>query len=394
MKTQVDIVIVGGGLVGAALAALLARNTQLSIALVDQQSLPQYIPNDYRVSAMGPAAIQLFESVGAFSLMKATNVSPYVEMKVWDGSSRGCVHFDTSFSNEKQLGYIIENSLMQFALHEVLSMKTNVTRYMSATPTAFLSTESAAVLTLASGEVINASLAIAADGAHSWLRNAANIAVLSQDHHESALVAYVETEKPHEAVARQLFLPTGPLAFLPLSKPHWHSIVWSLPQATANTYAAMDNLAFASQLTRAFEMRLGAVKTVQDKHVFSLRSQQATTYVKPRLALVGDAAHTVHPLAGLGVNLGLMDAASLTDVILKAQAAQEDIGEFRVLRRYARWRAAENQPLLKGVDIIKRCFAVQQPSFSVLRGVGMEFTNRFQGLKKRLIQAASLNFPR
>lgn len=394
MNTKVDVVIVGGGLVGATLAALLASKSSLSVALIDKQSVPQYTPPDYRVSAIAPSSIHLFKTIAAWDAMRAASVSPYQRMEIWDGQSRGYLSFDAATVGDQQLGFIIENSLMQTAVHQVLAQAENVHRFMPAEPKVYEATDKGAKIHLASGECIEATLVVAADGAHSWLRQAAGIAIKQYPADECAIVANVVTEKPHQATARQSFLKTGPLAFLPLSAPQASSIVWSLPSALAETYLSLDETTFASTLAAAFEHRLGNIMTVTSRHRLPLLPQHALAYVKPGLALVGDAAHTMHPLAGLGVNLGLMDAASLADVLIKAVSAGESVGDYRVLRRYARWRAAENLPILTGVDLIKRCFALDQPAFSVLRGLGMTFTERCTWVKKAFIQIASLNYPR
>lgn len=391
MSIKVDVMIVGGGLVGASLAALLATKSSLSIALIDKQGLPQYHPGDYRVSAIAPASVRLFKTIGAWAWMAERGVSSYQGMRVWDGQSRGVVSFDARSIHEKQLGFIIENSLMQAGVHEALARLPSVQRFLSLSPDIYNPTHNS--ITLANGEVITAELAVAADGAHSWLRQAAGITVKQSSVDECAIVANVITEKPHEAIARQIFLNTGPLAFLPLLEPKACSIVWSLPSVEAESLLLLDEATFAAKLTTAFEGRLGSVTAVASRHRLPLRPQQASAYVKPGLALVGDAAHTMHPMAGLGVNLGLMDAAALADVLMKAKAAGEPLGDYRVLRRYARWRAAENAPILTGVDALKRFFAVGQPGVSVLRGVGMQLTERCAWLKKRFIQIASLNYP-
>jgi 2-octaprenylphenol hydroxylase len=390
MNTNVDVVIVGGGLVGATLAALLASKTSLSIAIIDKQALPQYTPPDHRVSAVVPSSIHLFKAIKAWGAMQATCVSPYQRMAVWDGQSSGYVSFEAA----NQLGFIIENSLMQTAVHEVLAEQASVQRFMAVEPESYQATDDGVTIQLKNGNHITAKLAVAADGAHSWLRAAAGIAVKKTPSDECAIVATVTTEKPHEATARQIFLKTGPLAFLPLTDAHASSIVWSLPNALADSYLSLDDTAFAKVLAAAFEQRLGAVLSVTSRHRLPLQPQQALAYVQPGLALVGDAAHTMHPLAGLGVNLGLMDAASLADVLVKAVKAGEPLGDYRVLRRYARWRAAENLPILTGVDAIKRCFALDQPAFSVLRGLGMTLTERCAWVKKAFIEIASLNYPR
>lgn len=393
MSTNVDIIIVGGGMVGASLAALLAKQAHFTVALIDQHPLPQVKPDDTRVSAIVPASIRLFKKIQAWEGMQQTRVSPYVAMSVWDSGSAGELHFNAKEIHQRELGFIIENSVIQTRLHDVLSSCETVKRILSVSPVSFQKTKDGVRLCLETGEVIQASLAIAADGAHSWLRTQADIAVKTQSQDDHAIIANVITEKPHDARARQLFLPTGPLAFLPLHSPHASSIVWSLPAAKAASLMQAEEATFNAALAQAFEHRLGAVKSVSARQCYPLCPQQATTYVKPGLALVGDAAHTMHPLAGLGVNLGLMDAACLADVLTKADHAGEDMGSYAVLRRYARWRAADNQPILRGVHALKQCFSIEQPLFKVLRGMGMAMTDRSGLLKQALVQIASLNLP-
>lgn len=386
---HVDVIVVGGGLVGATLAAMLCKTTHLRIALVEPK--PPMLASSatsHRVSAVAMSSIAMFKHIGAFDAMQASGLSPYTAMHVWDGGSAGELHFEAGDVAASTLGYIIFNDVMLRAVQSTFSQHAALSVFQPATPHSFKRTDDGVVLTLASGEILHAQVAVAADGAASWLREQVGITVTPRNDHETAIVATVTTEKPHQQTAQQIFLKTGPLAFLPLSEPHTSSIVWSMPAELAVEKMALTDDVFARHLALAFEHRLGNVTTVTERHSHALLPQQATHYIKKGVALVGDAAHTMHPLAGQGVNLGLLDAASLVDVFKAAIAANQPLGEVSVLRRYERWRFAENQPMLLGVDGIKRIFLNQHPWFGVLRGQGLSMIDRLPLIKSAFARYA------
>lgn len=389
MMKHVDVIVVGGGLVGATLAAMLCQSTNLRIALIDAKPLmTSSSATSHRVSAVALSSIAMFKHIGAFTAMQASGVSPYTAMHVWDGGSAGELHFHAGDVAASTLGYIIFNDVMLRAVQATFAAYDNLTVYQPATPDMFKRTENGVALTLSTGEIVHASLAVAADGAASWLREQAGITVTPRNDNESAIVATVTTEKPHHQAAQQIFLKTGPLAFLPLQASHTSSIVWSMPTSQVAEKMAMSDETFAAALATAFEHRLGAVTAVHHRHTHTLLPQQASHYVKKGVALVGDAAHTMHPLAGQGVNLGLLDAASLVDVLSAAVAANQSLGDLAVLRRYERWRVAENQPMLLGVDGIKRIFLNQHPLFGILRGQGLSLVDGIGVIKKSLARYA------
>lgn len=384
MTHHVDVIIVGAGLVGLTLAAALSQKTKLKIAFIDKQTPTPSVTHSHRVSAMALSSIRIFQSL---QVLKQLTPSPYTKMSVWDGCSAGELHFDAAFLASDALGYIIANEDMRCALENTLAL-TDIARFQPSALKTFENDANGVRCELTTGEKITARLAVAADGANSWLRQHAGFTLKQNAEDESALIGTITLDQPHHQTAKQIFLKTGPLACLPLSEPNTASFVWSLPEAEAAALLALPDALFQEKLTRAFENRLGNVLTVKHREKFPLCPQAATTYVKPGLALVGDAAHTMHPLAGQGVNLGLLDAASLVDVLCDALARGEDIGSHAVLRRYERWRRADNQPLLCGVDMIKRSFASEKSGWQLLRGQGMSWVNHTRLIKNQLAQYA------
>ncbi len=406
MKIGYDIVIAGGGMVGAALGCALG-DSGLKVAVLDQRQ-PEPPPAqgydvqgrtnaagagragaaDLRVSAVTLASVSIFQAVGAWEAMKH-RVAPVREMRVWDATGNGSIHFDAAEMGEPCLAYIIENSLMQSALVERLYHFTNV-HYLC--PVEIESLElnpDAAALTLKDGRRLNARLLVGADGAQSRVRELAGI---ERHHHplkQSSIVATVTTEKPHADTAWQRFLSTGPLAFLPLIEPYTCSIVWSADTPRADTLMGLDDTAFLAELQTAFSDTLGQIKTVSPRAVFPLALSHAKTYIAERLALVGDAAHTVHPLAGQGVNLGYLDAATLAEVLLDAVAEKKDIGATRVLRRFERWRKGDNMVTVSITGGFRYLFSNDLPGVRELRNFGLSLTNAATPIKNLIMRRAS-----
>jgi 2-octaprenylphenol hydroxylase len=322
-----DLVIAGGGMVGAALACA-SRGRGLSIALVESREPQREWPPgelDLRVSALNRSSQRVLERVGAWPRIRELGASPYREMRVWDAVGRGSIHFDSADLGEPDLGHIVENRVTQLALWERLEQAPDIdlvcptgTRDLELTP-------EAAVLELAEGRRLRASLLVGADGRDSFVRDPAGIATRGWLYDQMAILANVEVEQWHGETAWQRFLPTGPLAFLPLLDGRC-SIVWSVTEARGDELLALDDASFAGALGEAIEHRLGAIGAIGPRAAFPLRMQHALSYVKPHLALIGDAAHAVHPLAGQGVNLGFMDVAELASAVDEALARRRDIG--------------------------------------------------------------------
>ncbi|MCR4346048.1 MAG: UbiH/UbiF/VisC/COQ6 family ubiquinone biosynthesis hydroxylase [Sulfuricaulis sp.] len=390
MKSSYDIVIVGGGMVGAALACALG-NSSLKVALLDRTPAPPSTDKEYdlRVSAITWASRALFENLGVWEGMERRRAAPVREMQVWSGEGSGSIHFNAAEIGEAALSWIIENNVIQSALIERLHQFTNV-HYLCPVEIADITlADNGAVVTLKDGRSLNAKLLVGADGADSVVRHAAAIETQSLNLHQKGIVATVTTEKPHEATARQRFLATGPLAFLPLGEAHTCSIVWSADTARADHLTALDDVAFIAELQKSFGDSLGLIQKISPRAAFPLALSHAKAYTAPHLALVGDAAHTVHPLAGQGVNLGFLDAATLAEVLLDAAAKQKDIGAHEVLRRYERWRKGDNLAMVSITGGFKYLFGNELPVVSQLRNWGLDLTNAATPIKNLIMRRAS-----
>lgn len=376
MPHSYNVVIVGGGMVGLTVACALG-NSGLKIAVLEQQAPSLELPSNYgmRTSAITHASRRVFEAIGAWQAMLAQRVSPFREMHVWDASGAGQIHFDAADSGVADLGYIIENQVIQSALWQRAQTLTNVELLCPAQWQHWHQEADAVVLQLDDGRELRARLLIGADGARSRLREQAGIAVKGWGYDQHAVVVAVKTEYSHQRTAWQRFLPTGPLAFLPLPDLHYSSIVWSTTPEQATELLALDEQTFAARLGEAFEYKLGRIVDVGARGKFPLRLQHAVDYIKPRLALVGDAAHAIHPLAGQGVNLGLLDAAALAEVILAANAKSRDIGSLATLRRYERWRKGHNLAMMASMDGFKRLFGSSAAPVRWARNFGLNLTN-------------------
>ena len=386
-----DIIIVGAGMVGATLACGLAEEAEgLSIAIIDANK-----PNfdwdkdsyDMRVSAITRASQNLFKNIGVWERILEQRVSPYQDMFVWDAEGKGELHFDSADMGETDLGHIIENRVIVKSLQQRINELSQIELLCPAKLEKIEFNQDKTHLVLEDKSELSASLVVAADGTHSWVRKKADIAVKGWDFDQAALVTTVKTEKYHQDTAWQRFLTTGPLAFLPLTE-GYSSIVWSTSPTEAKRLTEIPEAEFALELEQAFESKLGKVESVATRAVFPLRLFETLSYVKPRLALVGDAAHTIHPLAGQGVNLGLSDVASLIEVVVDALNHKKDIGDLKVLRRYERWRRADNRSMLLAMDGLKRLFGSELSAVQRLRSLGLDITNKITPLKNLIMQQA------
>ena len=389
MKSDCDVAIVGGGAVGAALACALA-DKGLTLTLIDAQTPPPYDPEaevDLRVFALSMASRRILEALGAWPAVAAARLSPYRDMRVWDAGGKGSVHFDSADLGQSELGYIVENSLLQNALWVRLNGMPKVTLTHPAKAEALTLEDAGATLVLDSGRRVKARLVVAADGAGSVTRSLAGIDVQNEAYGQRAVVAHVRTELPHQATAWQRFLPTGPVEFLPLADGRV-SVVWSADETEAARILALDDAGFCAALTAASDSRLGTVQSTTRRLAFPLQRLHAREYVRGRFALAGDAAHALHPLAGQGVNLGLLDAAALAEVIGDAVHKGRDIGDLGVLRRYERWRKGDNLTMIFALDAFKRLFSNENAGISIVRNAGLRAVDRFTPLKHALVRRA------
>jgi len=383
-----DVLIVGGGMVGTALACAL-KDSGMKIGLIEAKS-PVDIrgddPVDLRVSAITRASQQIFTALGAWPGMAARRISPFREMQVWDAGGEGRIHFDAAELGEDALGHIIENAVVQQALWESL-LGGGVELLCPASVSALQRDENGICCHLQDGRALRTRLLVGADGAQSRVRHFARVQARGWPYDQQALVATVVTERSHRETAWQRFLPNGPLAFLPLHDGR-SSIVWSTTPQQARQLLAEDEESFCDQLELAFAATLGRIESCGERAAFPLRLQYVDSYVQPGLALIGDAAHTVHPLAGQGVNLGILDAASLAEVLLEARAQGKDIAALKVLRRYERWRKGHNLMMMATMDGFKRLFGATWEPLRWIRNAGLNLTNALPPVKQLIMNQA------
>ena len=379
MSEQFDVVVVGGGIVGATLALLLVRSGGFApqrVCVLEREVARQWqadAPPDLRVLALSRASERILAAAGAWQQIAAARVGPYERMHVWHASAaaRGpaALQFDAAEIAEPNLGVIVENALVQSVLQQQLQAQGIALRQSSLAHLQF----SAAALQLTAGEVnISTRLLVGADGARSAVRRLAGLWVDDEDYGQSALVANVRSARSHENTAWQRFLGEGTLALLPLRSGE-SSIVWSLPAARAKALLAMPAPDFERALTGDSDEVLGELTLASARAAFALHRMSARQYVLERCALVGDAAHVVHPLAGQGVNLGLLDAAALAQVLGNGQREREDPGALRLLRKYERWRKAENETMSRAFDTFNRLLSTGSDPIARLaqRGLAM-----------------------
>jgi len=384
-----DVLVVGGGIVGAATACALG-NSGLHVGVIEPRLPSDNFDADHydnRVSAITRASEQIFRVLGAWDAMRARRVTPFREMQVWDGAGRGAIHFDCADLGEDALGYIVENRVMQAALLETLRGLPHAGIISPAIPQQLRIDDAGAELTLADGRTLRTALIVGGDGHASWVREHCGIAVRTTPYEQSALVANVETTLPHRDTAWQRFTTEGPVALLPLANGH-SSLVWSVPHARAVTLLQLDDASFLRELNAAFGDSLGVILAVGARVAHPLQRAHANAYVGARVALVGDAAHTVHPMAGQGVNMGLLDAAALAEVLVDARQAHRDLGDRLVLRRYERWRKGHNVAMQTAIDGLKHLFASPHPAVLWARNIGLRFTDDNALVKNLITQHA------
>nr|WP_314584416.1 2-octaprenyl-3-methyl-6-methoxy-1,4-benzoquinol hydroxylase [uncultured Pseudomonas sp.] len=394
MLTHADLVIVGAGMVGSALALALA-DSGLSVVLLDRGPLTpgaveSDLPFEPRVSALSLASQRILQRLGAWDGILARRVSPYQAMHVWDGSGTGAVHFDAASVHAEVLGHIVENRVVQDALLERLA-EANVLLLPEARLELLRRSGDQWLVQLAGDRQIRAPLVVAADGANSAVRRLAGLETREWDYLHHAIVTSVRCAESHQRTAWQRFTDDGPLAFLPLDRggdTRWCSIVWSCTPKQGERLMAMDDAAFCQALGEAFEQRLGKVECSDTRLCIPLRQRHAKRYVEPGLALIGDAAHVIHPLAGQGVNLGFLDAAVLAEELRHAQARGESIAEQRVLERYERRRMPHNLAMMAAMEGFQRLFQDDRLPLRWLRNAALKQVDRHFEAKALFVRRA------
>lgn len=394
-----DVVIAGGGIVGLALACSLQSNSLqgsgLRIAVLennppDDTPLPEQ--PGLRVSAINAASERLFQHIGVWDKIIAQRACPYQGMEVWDRDSFGKIAFRGEEYGFSHLGHIIENQVIHRALWQQAEQLDDVTLLSPTKLKNIAWGENEAFITLEDQQQISARLVVGADGAHSWLRQHADIPLTFWDYGHHALVATIRTAEPHQSVARQVFHGEGILAFLPLTDPHLSSIVWSVSPEEAQRLSALSHTEFNKILASTFDLRLGVCQVESERLTFPLVGRYARSFAAQRLALVGDAAHTVHPLAGQGANLGFMDVAELASELNRLQREGKDIGQYLYLRRYERRRKHSAAMMLASMQGFRELFDGSNPAKKLLRDIGLTLADSLPGVKPQLVrQAMGLN---
>jgi len=396
MNRRYNIVVVGGGVTGLMAATLLAKGAHrdvLDITLVDAATRPVFSPDDdvsLRVSAIATGTAELFASVGAWEYTAATRVGPYTSMRIWDEDdtpeNTSALRFDADEFAISQLGFIVENVLLQDVLLYQLD-RTDATLKFDSPISRLRRTARHYELDLESGESLTADLVIGADGARSFVRSAVGIETNEWPYQQTAFVTHLRPEKPHGGAALQRFLRDGPLGILPLQDGRV-SVVWSTTPEQADVALAADDAATGRMLSEASDYVLGNLDVAGPKGAFPLCARHATGYVLPNLALIGDAAHAIHPLAGQGANLGLQDAAELAAQISGAIEQGLHPGDRPVLRRYERARKGANATMLHFMTGLNRLFTTDSPVLGELRSAGMRAFNRSGPIREHAVKVA------
>jgi len=383
-----DVAVIGAGMVGSTLASLLSR-AGFSVALVEvhePQPFDAKAEVGLRVSAISPGSAAVLEQAGAWKSISAQRCRPYRRMQVEDGVELDPLLFDAPLFNLERLGTIIENALVQWSLWQVVSAGGQVDIYCPDMLDEIEPGENQSRINLTSGKKFGAELVVGADGASSGLRKAIGIRQDYRSYNQHGLVAVVGKQKPNPGVAWQRFMPGGPLAFLPLTDGR-SSIVWTRSSIEAQRLLALDNDAFMAELDSASSGWLGRVESCGPRAAFPLSMRLSESYTAHRTVLVGDAAHVVHPLAGQGVNLGFLDAAALTETLIRARSSGADIGAASVLQKYDRWRRAESEAMAFGMHTLRSLFS--HDGLSPLRRIGMALVKRSWTAKDMFLQKAA-----
>lgn len=381
MNQEYDVLIVGGGMVGATLACALG-DSHLRVGLLEENPPPAYDagqPHDLRVSAVSVASANILKTVGAWSGIAQRRLCPYRRMRVWEDG--GDVEFCSDEINEPVLGHIVENRIIQLAVLDRAKGFSNVDLITGVKTQSVRYNAQGSTVTLEDGRTLSGRLLVAADGGFSKVRQSAGMGVSGWDYEQHALVLTVDTASGQQDITWQRFTPKGPQALLPLDGPHASLVWYNTPEEVARLKTLSDDQLLVA-LEATFPACLGEITKITARGSFPLRRQHALRYIKTGVALIGDAAHMIHPLAGQGVNIGLLDAAALAEVLIDAHKAGEDIGSESVLGRYERMRRKNNLLMMTVMDAFYRAFGNSSGPVRVLRNLGLGLAERLKPAKK------------
>lgn len=401
---RTDVIIVGGGLAGG-LAAVAFAQAGLNVALVDAQD-PQKmrgIAFDGRTSALAYACVRAFRRLGLWDAIKP-DAEPILDILVTDGEERGrfangarsplYLHFDSrDLENGEPLGWIVENRALRDALFDAIGNTPSIRLIAPAGVTRTVFEPGEAVVELSTGQTLSAPLIVAADGKGSRLRRQAGIRATSWDCGQTGITVNIRHERPHKGVAHEFFLPSGPFAILPLTD-NRSSIVWTERKERAPAYLSLDDEAFLAAIRDRTGDFLGAIQLASPRGSYPLSFCLPQRLVAPRLALIGDAAHAVHPIAGQGFNLGIKDIAALADVLEDASGLGLDIGSMGVLEQYERWRRFDTMSLALGMDALNRLFSNDLAPLRLARDLGMSAVGKITPLRRMFMRQAGADLGR
>lgn len=384
MTSFFDVAVIGGGVVGLS-AAIAMRQRGYSVALIDAGALTTDTSKvDTRVYAINNASQSLFQTLGAWDFLDKTRLSPYNRMHVWDAANSACIDFDARIIGRDRLGTIIEESVIKQALLQCVSEQ-DITTFPQCRITGVDSTINGVHITESNNEW-HTKLLIVADGANSATRQLLDVPVTSWSYHQQALVTTIATEKPHQYTAYQVFNSDGPLAFLPLADPYQCSIVWSTTPVHSKKLMDLSDVQFEEELMLAFAAKLGACKVIGNRHEFPLYMRHAKCYSGPNWLLMGDAAHTIHPLAGLGLNVGLADLSAWIDIL---DVDKPGNWSPKKLAAYQRQRKFKVWQMIALMDGLKTIFAHPLAPVAMLRGFGLRACNNLPVLKRFFVEQAA-----
>jgi len=390
--THVDVIVVGGGIVGLSTALNLSQQG-IKTALLDKRPLATAYETgntltdyDTRVSALTRRSQMYLQQLGVWSAVHAERCTPYHNMCVWDGEGTARIEFNADSIGAEDIGHIVENRIVAKVLFEAL-LDSDVIQYA---PTNIIDIENQgdSICIQLDNDSLSAEVLIAADGAMSTIREQQGYFTRELDYGHSAIVATIQVEHPHQYTCWQRFMHSGPLALLPLDDPHKVSIVWSCDHIKAQQLMALDDHEFCSALSRASEQVLGDALAVGPRQCFPLRQRHTTDYVKNRCVLIGDAAHTIHPLAGQGMNIGIGDSIALVEELLRSKRRGLELAHPQGLKRFQRRRKTENTQMIMAMQGFKRLFAARDLHVLLARNEGMRQLNNIESIKKLIVAQA------